>query len=323
MAKVGIAHIFASYNNIHITVTDITGAETLAKATGGMVVKAARDESSPYAAMKAADQIAALHQGEGVRHAPRPCPRARREPLALAGTRRPGRHPRPFARGREDPTHRGRHPGPSRRHEAEGRPPRTAGVIRWRSRSHELKPRDRHARDRGHHRVPGQRDPPHAARRRSEARHRGRRVPPRPDPGRGDRQGLRLVDQHVRRGGRPPTRPAPDPHRPRPVPTQVRVHVRRGRMPPLPGDVLRSTEKGPCTVYAKDVVPLGDAQPRDPRARRPDRTPRRPPGAPRLRDRGGRGGAGAREVAGRPRASACTPARTSRSRRRPVAPTPA
>jgi small subunit ribosomal protein S11 len=65
MAKVGIAHIFASYNNIHITVTDITGAETLAKATGGMVVKAARDESSPYAAMKAADQIAALLKEKG------------------------------------------------------------------------------------------------------------------------------------------------------------------------------------------------------------------------------------------------------------------
>ena len=65
MGKVGIAHIFASYNNIHITVTDITGAETLTKATGGMVVKAARDESSPYAAMKAADQIAAVLKEKG------------------------------------------------------------------------------------------------------------------------------------------------------------------------------------------------------------------------------------------------------------------
>jgi small subunit ribosomal protein S11 len=65
MAKVGIAHIFASYNNIHITVTDITGAETLTKATGGMVVKAARDESSPYAAMKAADLIAASMKEKG------------------------------------------------------------------------------------------------------------------------------------------------------------------------------------------------------------------------------------------------------------------
>jgi small subunit ribosomal protein S11 len=65
MVKIGIAHIYASYNNIHITVTDLTGAETLAKATGGMVVKAARDESSPYAAMKAADQIAAAIKEKG------------------------------------------------------------------------------------------------------------------------------------------------------------------------------------------------------------------------------------------------------------------
>ena len=65
MGKIGIAHIFASYNNIHILVTDITGAETLAKATGGMVVKAARDESSPYAAMKAADQVASEIREKG------------------------------------------------------------------------------------------------------------------------------------------------------------------------------------------------------------------------------------------------------------------
>jgi small subunit ribosomal protein S11 len=65
MGKVGIAHIYASYNNIHITVTDITGAETLANTTGGMVVKAARDESSPYAAMKAADQVAAILKERG------------------------------------------------------------------------------------------------------------------------------------------------------------------------------------------------------------------------------------------------------------------
>ena len=65
MGKVGIAHVYASYNNIHITVTDITGSETLTKATGGMVVKAARDESSPYAAMKAADQVAAVIKEKG------------------------------------------------------------------------------------------------------------------------------------------------------------------------------------------------------------------------------------------------------------------
>ncbi|MCK9323584.1 MAG: 30S ribosomal protein S11 [Candidatus Methanomethylophilaceae archaeon] len=57
-AKWGIANIYASYNNIMITLTDVTGAETLAKATGGMVVKQAKDESSPYAAQKAAEKIA-------------------------------------------------------------------------------------------------------------------------------------------------------------------------------------------------------------------------------------------------------------------------
>ncbi|MCQ2085518.1 MAG: 30S ribosomal protein S11 [archaeon] len=57
-AKWGIANIFASYNNVMITLTDITGAETLAKVTGGMIVKQAKDQSSPYAAQKAAEKIA-------------------------------------------------------------------------------------------------------------------------------------------------------------------------------------------------------------------------------------------------------------------------
>lgn len=66
MVKIGIANIYASYNNILITVTDITGAETLAKCTGGMVVKAAKDESSPYAAMRAAERVAEQIKEKGV-----------------------------------------------------------------------------------------------------------------------------------------------------------------------------------------------------------------------------------------------------------------
>ena len=58
MSKWGIAHIFASFNNIIITVTDLTGAETITKCSGGMVVKSAKDESSPYAAMRAAERVA-------------------------------------------------------------------------------------------------------------------------------------------------------------------------------------------------------------------------------------------------------------------------
>ncbi|VUT24671.1 MAG: 30S ribosomal protein S11 [Candidatus Methanolliviera sp. GoM_asphalt] len=52
--KWGVAHIYASLNNTIITITDITGAETIARCSGGMVVKASRNEGSPYAAMKLA-----------------------------------------------------------------------------------------------------------------------------------------------------------------------------------------------------------------------------------------------------------------------------
>jgi small subunit ribosomal protein S11 len=66
MGKWGIAHVYASYNNIIITVTDITGAETITKATGGMVVKQAKDESSPYAAMRAAEKVAEIAKEKGI-----------------------------------------------------------------------------------------------------------------------------------------------------------------------------------------------------------------------------------------------------------------
>ncbi|MFB6127959.1 MAG: 30S ribosomal protein S11, partial [Halolamina sp.] len=52
--KWAIAHVFASFNNTLITVTDVTGAETIAKLSGGAVVKQNRDEASPYAAMQMA-----------------------------------------------------------------------------------------------------------------------------------------------------------------------------------------------------------------------------------------------------------------------------
>ena len=64
--KWGVAHIYASFNNTLITITDLTGAETLAKISGGMVVKAARDESSPYTAMQMATQIAEQVKGKEI-----------------------------------------------------------------------------------------------------------------------------------------------------------------------------------------------------------------------------------------------------------------
>ncbi|CAG7874465.1 unnamed protein product [Brassica rapa] len=54
----GVVHIFASFNDTFIHVTDLSGRETLVRITGGMKVKADRDESSPYAAMLAAQDVA-------------------------------------------------------------------------------------------------------------------------------------------------------------------------------------------------------------------------------------------------------------------------
>ncbi|KAK0605461.1 hypothetical protein LWI29_027140 [Acer saccharum] len=51
------AHIFASFNDTFLHVTDLSGRETMVRITGGMKVKADRDESSPYAAMLAAQDV--------------------------------------------------------------------------------------------------------------------------------------------------------------------------------------------------------------------------------------------------------------------------
>lgn len=64
--KWGVAHIYSSFNNTLITVTDITGAETIAKISGGMVTKAAREESSPYVAMQMASILAEKIRDKGI-----------------------------------------------------------------------------------------------------------------------------------------------------------------------------------------------------------------------------------------------------------------
>lgn len=62
----GVAHIYSSYNNTIIHVTDITGTETIARSSGGQVVKADRLESSPTAAMLAAKKIADTIRDKGI-----------------------------------------------------------------------------------------------------------------------------------------------------------------------------------------------------------------------------------------------------------------
>ncbi len=64
--KWGVVHIYSSYNNTIIHITDISGAETISRTTGGMFVKADRLESSPYAAMRAAASAASTAREKGI-----------------------------------------------------------------------------------------------------------------------------------------------------------------------------------------------------------------------------------------------------------------
>ena len=62
----GVAHIYSSYNNTIIHITDISGTETLALTSGGQVVKTDRLESSPTAAMTAAKKAAETARDKGI-----------------------------------------------------------------------------------------------------------------------------------------------------------------------------------------------------------------------------------------------------------------
>ncbi len=64
--KTGIIHIFATHNNTIMLLTDRTGAETLAKCSGGIVIKTQHKEGSPYAAMKIAEIVAAKAREKGI-----------------------------------------------------------------------------------------------------------------------------------------------------------------------------------------------------------------------------------------------------------------
>ena len=87
----GVARIYASFNDTFVHVTDLSGRETLVRVTGGMKVKADRDESSPYAAMLAAQDVAVRCQ---VRVPPPPPPPPAATPPARSPAR-PGGSPRP------------------------------------------------------------------------------------------------------------------------------------------------------------------------------------------------------------------------------------
>lgn len=64
--KWGILHIYSSYNNTHLHVTDITGSETIVKVTGGMVTKSDRLKATPNVAMAAAKQVTEACKNAGI-----------------------------------------------------------------------------------------------------------------------------------------------------------------------------------------------------------------------------------------------------------------
>src|SRR2546428_3028172 len=64
--KWGVAHIFSSYNNTLVHITDLSGSETISLSSGGRHVTADRYESSPYAAMKSAVAAADVAKAKGI-----------------------------------------------------------------------------------------------------------------------------------------------------------------------------------------------------------------------------------------------------------------
>lgn len=66
----GVANIFSSPNNTIIHITDITGSETIARVTSGMMTDRSRDGGSPFPALLASKKAAeaALERGISAVH---------------------------------------------------------------------------------------------------------------------------------------------------------------------------------------------------------------------------------------------------------------
>jgi small subunit ribosomal protein S11 len=66
MTKKGIVHIFSSFNNTIVHLTDVTGAETLSRITSGQTTDKGRLQGSAFPAMKAAKRVAEEAQEKGI-----------------------------------------------------------------------------------------------------------------------------------------------------------------------------------------------------------------------------------------------------------------
>jgi len=67
-SRLAVVHVYSSKNDTIITATDMSGAETLAWASGGMMVKSHREEGRPYAAMQAAIKVMGNLKEKGITH---------------------------------------------------------------------------------------------------------------------------------------------------------------------------------------------------------------------------------------------------------------
>jgi small subunit ribosomal protein S11 len=64
--KWGIANIYSTVNNTIIHITDITGAETISRCSGGMMTDKDREKGSPFPAMLAGRKAAEEALGKGI-----------------------------------------------------------------------------------------------------------------------------------------------------------------------------------------------------------------------------------------------------------------
>lgn len=64
--KWGIVHIYAGENNTIIHITDITGSETLARFSGGMMTDKDREKGMPFPAMLASRRAAEEAVAKGI-----------------------------------------------------------------------------------------------------------------------------------------------------------------------------------------------------------------------------------------------------------------
>jgi len=62
----GVAHIFSSMNNTIVHITDVTGSETLATFSGGMVTDKDMNKGKPFSAMRAAKKSGERASGLGI-----------------------------------------------------------------------------------------------------------------------------------------------------------------------------------------------------------------------------------------------------------------